>query len=99
MDIVVVLKETPAAALNASGSPTQDADDAGLKALRALLDDLRIRLSPMHPGSDDPHLQTYFSVSNAPADAAGCEAVAERLRQQPAVAGAYVKPAAAPASG
>lgn len=98
MEIVVVLQQPSAAILNA-GDDGSTSDDVELDALRAALDDLHIALKPVHPNTADPSLQTYFTVTNAPTDIARCQVLAGRLRQQPVVAGAYVKPTEEPAPG
>ena len=47
-------------------------------------------LEPMHPGVDDPHLETYFSV--AVADPTAADRVLRELRANPAIEAAYIKP-------
>ena len=47
-------------------------------------------LEPIHPGVDDPRLETYFSVGVA--DPAAADRLLEELRANPAIEAAYIKP-------
>jgi len=47
-------------------------------------------LQPMHPGTSDPELRTYFFAETG--DAAKAETLATALRKHESVEGAYVKP-------
>jgi hypothetical protein len=58
--------------------------------LQSLSRELGIAFHAMHPGTDDPTLRTYFTVDVQ--NAALAERVAQRLRDSPAIAAAYVKP-------
>lgn len=67
---------------------TQAATEAS--ELRQIADELGISLHPLHPGSDDPSLRSYFTVEVP--DAAAAQRVIARLRQSPGITAAYVKP-------
>jgi hypothetical protein len=69
---------------------TADAADDGAAALDHLARELGVAIRPLHPGTDDSALRTYFTVEVP--NAASAERVAARLRDSPAVAAAYVKP-------
>jgi hypothetical protein len=60
--------------------------------VRAHADGLGVTLAPLHPGTTDPELSTYFA---AQVDAQRVEGVAERLMRVDGVDSAYVKPPAA----
>lgn len=47
-------------------------------------------LQPMHPGTNDPELRSYFFADVG--DAAKAEKLATALREHDSVEGAYVKP-------
>jgi hypothetical protein len=49
------------------------------------------RLEPMHPGSDDSQLQSFFTADVA--DSGKAQELTERLLQHPSVLAAYTKPA------
>ena len=66
---------------------------AARTALDALVHELGVSLRVMHADTDDSTLSTYFTV-DVP-DGMSAEHVAARLRDSPAVAAAYVKPAEA----
>jgi len=57
---------------------------------RAVLSWLDHPLQPMHPGTTDPVLESFFMVDVADSDEAG--RVLNRLRNDSAVQAAYVKP-------
>jgi hypothetical protein len=59
-------------------------------ALRELLDEAGVALTPMHPGVDDAELRTWFE---ADVDDGRAGEILERLRACSAVESAYVKPA------
>jgi hypothetical protein len=58
--------------------------------LRRIADELRVSFRPLHPGTDDLTLSSYLVVDVS--DPALVERVLARLRQNPAVKAAYVKP-------
>jgi hypothetical protein len=47
-------------------------------------------LEPVHPGTTDPALQTFFNIEVE--DPAAASRLVERLLRDPAVTGAYIKP-------
>jgi hypothetical protein len=47
-------------------------------------------LEPIHPGVDDPHLETYFTVEVA--DPAAADRLLEEFGANPAIEAAYIKP-------
>ena len=63
--------------------------------LIAVLEELEISLEPLHPGTGDPVLITFFTVDVVDADMA--EKVINQLLQSDAVEAAYLKPPAEPA--
>jgi Asp-tRNA(Asn)/Glu-tRNA(Gln) amidotransferase B subunit len=67
---------------------------AETKRLRTALEKLGLNLEPMHPGTDDADLATYFSI--AVPEGHDPEDVAKRLRASKAVKAAYVKPRGEP---
>ncbi len=73
----------------AFGSPRGQGEGTP-ESLARLATELGVALRPLHPDSSDPTLQTYFVV-DVP-EGPGGHRVIERLRQDPAIAGAYVKP-------
>jgi hypothetical protein len=90
MKITIQVPQSLARALR-ERSPQQ----ADARELLHLVRELSVDLVPLHPGTDDPQLATYFTVDVA--DAARAQEVAERLQQSDAVVAAYVKPPDEPA--
>jgi hypothetical protein len=66
------------------------------RAVVRLVTELGLDLRAMHPTSDDPILRTYF-VADVPAGHVGASIV-ERLRRDPSIAAAYLRPPEAAAS-
>jgi hypothetical protein len=64
--------------------------DADVQTLLHLVQQAGFALSPMHPGSFDPALQSYYIV-DAPDTAQNRDAI-ERIRACAGVEAAYVKP-------
>ena len=62
-----------------------------LRSLAQSLASLAVDLLPLHPGSDNALLQTYFVLPCGERDAIACERIAAALRYDAAVQGAYVK--------
>lgn len=58
--------------------------------LERIADELHVSFRPLHPGTDDPTLGSYLVAEVS--DPAVVEHVIARLRQNPAVKAAYVKP-------
>jgi hypothetical protein len=52
--------------------------------------ELGVKLKPMHPGVEDPHLVPYYMVEVA--DISRAEQVMDRFLKCKAVEGAYIKP-------
>ncbi|SCF02431.1 hypothetical protein GA0074695_2935 [Micromonospora viridifaciens] len=71
------------------------AADTAFSDVRAVLAGLGLPLEPLHPGSTDPTLSTYFHVWAADPETA--HRVVSAVRDLPSVRTAYVKPPAAPA--
>lgn len=69
---------------------TQLAPATPERDLRALADELGLSFRPLHAGTSDPVLGSYFIVSVP--DASRAQQVLARLRQSPAVNAAYLKP-------
>ena len=69
---------------------TQLAPEAAEPELRELADELGLSIRPLHAGTTDPVLGSYFIVSLP--DASLAKQVLDRLRQSPAVYAAYLKP-------
>ena len=67
-----------------------DSGDGTRDALATIARELGVTILPMHPGTDDSTLRTYFTVDVT--NAASAERVVARLRESPAIAAAYVKP-------
>jgi hypothetical protein len=73
-----------------SAAVHQDRGTRGAPDVEALADELGFSLRPLHPGTDDAALRSYFIV-DVP-DPTTAERVLARLRATPAVTAAYVKP-------
>ena len=63
---------------------------ARLPELESAARELRVAFRALHPGTSDPTLRTYVIVDAD--DPASAEHIAERLRANPAITAAYVKP-------
>ena len=66
------------------------------EGLIAVLEEMDIILKPLHPGTQDPVLITFYTVEVLDSDAA--ERVVNRLLPLEAIEAAYLKPPAEPAS-
>ena len=90
--MVVTVQVTLEAArvLQNQSDPTPSSEE-----LIAVLEELEISLEPLHPGTGDPVLITFFTVDVVDADMA--EKVINQLLQSDAVEAAYLKPPAEPA--
>lgn len=64
------------------------------EALSRTIESLGFTLEPLHPETNDPVLQSHFTVSVP--DSAAAQRLIERLNQSAAVKAAYVKPADEP---
>ncbi len=83
----LTLQLSPQAALALQGKRFADAD---VQSLLRLVQQAGFALSPLHPGSFDPALQSYYIVE-APDTALNRDAI-ERIRACAGVEAAYVKP-------
>jgi len=92
--IAVMLKPEAARAWHAGAASPGGTEPAEMKGLKELVASLGIQLIPTHPGAQHELLLPYFNATVAADHRA--EAIAEALRQSPAVEGAYVNPAPAP---
>lgn len=61
-----------------------------LPQLESVARELRVAFRALHPGTSDPTLRSYLVVDAD--DAASAEHIAGRLRANPAITAAYVKP-------
>jgi hypothetical protein len=68
----------------------RDSEVARLPELESAARELRVAFRALHPGTSDPTLRTYVVVDAD--DPASAEHIAERLRANPAIRAAYVKP-------
>ena len=84
--MVITVQVEPAAAQALHAGASGSAAD-----LLQLVRDYEGRLEPMHPGSDNSELQSFFTVDVA--DSGQAQALSERLLQHPSVLAAYIKPA------
>jgi hypothetical protein len=80
----VTLQLTPAAAMRVR-------EPRDRSAARAVLPWLTHPLAPIHPGTSDQDLATFFTIEVA--DAREAAALVKRLCEDPSVEGAYIKPA------
>lgn len=85
MTITVQVAPELARALRHPGSSSGEVAE-----LERIADELHVSFRPLHPGTDDPTLGSYLVVDVS--DPAVVERVIARLRQNPAVKAAYVKP-------
>jgi hypothetical protein len=85
MQITVQVTQEAADVLEGKTTPSDEEHD-----LRQLVRTFGATLEPLHPGSSDPTLRTFFMVDIADADMAG--RVLEALQRHPAVEAAYIKP-------
>ncbi len=85
MQVTVQVSADVARALHQQGPPTAESE-----APLRLIETFGLTLEPMHPDTDDPNLQSYFTVEVL--DHATAQRVIDRLRQSEAVEAAYVKP-------
>jgi hypothetical protein len=74
--------------------PSTGARTAPSATARQAVQKLGLTLEPIHPGSTDPVLSTYYRV-RAP-DQQAAARVVEAVRSLPSVTAAYVKPPDAP---
>lgn len=79
----VTLQLTPAAATRVRAPRTRS-------TRRKVLPWLSYQLQPVHPATDDPVLATFFTIEVG--EASEAENLLRRLREDPSVEGAYIKP-------
>jgi hypothetical protein len=82
-------RKTKSAATKKKASPREPQSADAIELLRAA-DELGVKLEPMHTGTRDPQLQTFFTVEVPDSQAA--EHVINRLQQCSAIEAAYLKP-------
>ena len=85
MQVTVQVSADVACALGQRGPPTADSE-----VLSRMMKTFGLTLQPMHAGTDDPNLQSYFTVEVP--DHATSQRVLNRLQQAAAIEAAYVKP-------
>jgi hypothetical protein len=100
MEIIVQLRNDAAALASRRGASLRQlaASHSDLRALTDTLDRLDVDLLPLHAGTEDNELQTYFTVPCASRDIDACERIAAAIRQEAVVTAAYLKPDAGPAT-
>jgi hypothetical protein len=87
-DVVVSLRPETARAFHGN------VKDPGAGRLNAILSQFHAELRPQHPGTSDPELQSYFTISGlSPAQA---DSITAALRALEVVRAAYVQPAPSP---
>jgi hypothetical protein len=84
-EITLQVRPEVARALQQLGQPAAESEE-----LLQTVADLNVSLQPIHPGTEDPILISYFTV--AVSDPDSVERVLDRLRQCRAVEAAYIKP-------
>jgi len=88
-DVVVRLRAEPARVFHGL---VQDAP--GARELKAALSQFAAELKPQHPGTSDPELQSYFTISGL--SAAQASRITAALRELETVLAAYVQPRVTP---
>jgi len=86
VQVIVQVEPAAAPALHGTAPVTRDED----RELTDTAQELGITLEPLHPGTADSVLRTFFMFQVPDGDAA--DRAAERLRQCRAVEAAYAKP-------
>ena len=85
MQVTVQVSADVARALHQRGPPTVESEE-----LLRIIETFGLALEPMHRDTDDPNLQSYFTVEVL--DHATVQRVMNRLQQLAAVEAAYVTP-------
>ena len=85
MQVTIQVSADVASALNQRGPPTAES-----RALLRMIEIFGFTLEPMHLDTDDPNLQSYFTVEVP--DHATAQLVMDRFRRSEAVKAAYIKP-------
>ena len=86
MQVIVQVEPTTARVLHEAAPAARDEDGEMIRTVQ----ELGITLEPLHPGTTDPVLRTFFMFHLPESDTAA--RAAERLRQCHAVEAAYAKP-------
>ncbi len=89
IQVIVIVSPDVAFALHHPDPPTGESR-ALLETLLQTVEDSALTLQPMHPGTSDPALQTYFIVETP--DAVTAQQIIDRLLPLETVMAAYVKP-------
>lgn len=85
MQVTVQVSIDVARGLHQRGPRTTDSE-----VLLGMMETIGLTLQPMHPDTDDPNLQRYFT--GAVPDRATAQRVIDSLQQVAAIEAAYVKP-------
>lgn len=85
MQVVIQVTADVARALHQLGPPTDESE-----ALVQVMETSGLTLEPIHPGTDDPSLQTYFMADVE--DPGTAQELINRLQQMPGIEAAYIKP-------
>lgn len=85
MQVVIQVTADVARPLHQLGPPTEQSE-----ALLRMAETFGLTLKPIHPGTDDPELQTYFMVDVHDPETA--QELTDRLQQMPGIEAAYIKP-------
>jgi hypothetical protein len=85
MHVTIRLRPDAALTLHGRQPPTSESEE-----LLQTVEQLGMRLEPMHPGAAEPHLASYFTVEVQ--DPATAERMIARLQHCPAIEAAYLKP-------
>ena len=85
MQVVIQVSADEARALHQLGPPTPESE-----ALLKVINTYDLTLQPIHPGTKDPNLQTYFMLEVQDPETA--QEIVDRLQQLPGVEAAYIKP-------
>jgi hypothetical protein len=85
MQITVQVTTDVARALHQREPPNAESE-----ALLRMIVAFGLRLEPMHPGTDDPHLISWFEVEVP--NQASAQQVIDRIQESEMVKAAYIKP-------
>jgi len=85
MQVVIQVSADVARALHRQSPPTAESE-----AFLRVIETFGLTLVPMHPGTDDPNLQSFFTVEVQ--DQGTAQRLIDRLQQLAGIEAAYVKP-------
>ena len=85
MQVVIQVSADVARALHQLRPPTKESE-----ALQRTVEANGLTLKPIHPGTKDPNLQTYFMVEVQ--DPEKAQELVDRLQKLSGIEAAYVKP-------